>query len=95
MDRRQLNLLSWDGPNIICSGPKSAHDFAHMEVATHLFLSKIEALSDIPEKRLAANPIFTRKWYWKTLPVGMEASYIQGLQIKADQCPEGHANTKH
>lgn len=47
--RRQLYLLTWDGPSITCPGPKSAHDFTHMEVATRLFLSKIEAVSNIAE----------------------------------------------
>lgn len=31
---------------------------------------------------------------WETFPMCMEVSYIQGLEIKADQCLEGHAKTK-
>lgn len=76
--RRKLYLLTWYGLNTTCSGPKLDHDFNHVEVTTHLFLSEIEALSNTADKWLAANPIFTSNWYWKTLPVGMETSLHPG-----------------
>lgn len=55
-------------------------------------LSKIEAQT-LTLQRNFWQP--RRKWHWKMLPVGMDTSFIQGLQIRAHPSPEGHTRTKH